>query len=395
MTTTDQIANEHDRDPEAQTGAAAAESGLPELFAAVSLELGPDPESQEFAEGLQQLRPLYEHRQTFNFMVCDQLALRGLPPNGKNVLTAGRWGTASAVAADVRAWYTGLAARLTADHARIPEALKRGANSLLEQMWNMVLEAYTGPANARIRDLEGQLQATRAELEQARTAAEEAREDARAARADRERIEGELKSQLALANDDVARMRAEIARLQASIAEAAMQHERDRKELDQLHRERVEAIERTHAEVIARHLSDLANLQSSLQRERERNEEQNKAHALAIDGFRQDVRDALRRADQAHAQMAQEKARADAKSDDLSQAEIRAARLEMRMSELRNESTMAEVACEALRSEVESLRQRCAAAEAELDAMKASKISGDGQNSQADHPAQHIEGKSK
>lgn len=392
MTTTDQIANEHDRDPEAQTGAAAAESGLPELFAAVSLELGPDPESQEFAEGLQQLRPLYEHRQTFNFMVCDQLALRGLPPNGKNVLTAGRWGTASAVAADVRAWYTGLAARLTADHARIPEALKRGANSLLEQMWNMVLEAYTGPANARIRDLEGQVQATRAELEQARTAAEEAREDARAARADRERIEGELKSQLALANDDVARLRAEIARLQASIAEAAMQHERDRKELDQLHRERVEAIERTHAEVIARHLSDLANLQSSLQRERERNEEQNKAHALAIDGFRQDVRDALRRSDAAQAQAAKEKARADEKVDELSQAELRVARAEMLTSELR--STLARLEQEAaslrdenqrIRADSQALHVKLASTESALAAAQAEAARGQGGSKVRDH----------
>lgn len=180
MTTPDQIANEHDQHPGSPADAADVETGKPQLFAAVSLELGPDPESLEFAEGLQQLRPLYEHRQTFNFMVCDQLALRGLPPNGKNVLTAGRWGTASAVAADVRAWYTGLAARLTADHARIPEALKRGANSLLEQMWNLVLEAYTAPATEKICDLEGSLQATRAELEQARSAASDAREEMRA-----------------------------------------------------------------------------------------------------------------------------------------------------------------------------------------------------------------------
>lgn len=366
MTSTDQIANEHDQDPEAQAGAAAAESGLPELFAAVSLELGPDPESQEFAEGIQQLRPMYEHRQTFNFMVCDQLALRGLPPNGKNVLTAGRWGTASAVAADVRAWYTGLAARLTADHARIPEALKRGANGLLEQMWNMVLEAYTSPANARIRDLDGMLQATRAELEQARTAAEEAREDARAARADRERVEADLKSQLALANDDVARMRAEIARLQASIAEAAMQHERDRKELEQVHRERVDAIERAHAEVIARHLSDLANLQCNLQRERERNEEQNKAHALAIDGFRQDVRDAHRRADAAQAQAAKEKARADEKVDELSQAELRAARAEMLTSELRSSLTRSEQEGALLRDENQRIRTESQALQVKL-----------------------------
>lgn len=366
MTTPDQISNEHDQDPGAPAEAAAVESGNPQLFAAVSLELGPDPESLEFAEGLQQLRPLYEHRQTFNFMVCDQLALRGLPPNGKNVLTAGRWGTASAVAADVRAWYTGLAARLTADHARIPEALKRGANSLLEQMWNLVLEAYTAPATEKIRDLEGSLQAARAELEQAHSAAADAREEMRAAQVESARVEAELKSQLALANDDVARLRAEVARLQASIAEAAMQHERDRKELEQLHRERVDAIERAHSEVIARHLSDLANLQSNLERERERNEEQTRAHALAIDGFRQDVRDAHRRADAAQAQAAKEKARADEKVDELSQAELRAARAEMLTSELRSSLARLEQEGASLRDENQRIRTESQALQIKL-----------------------------
>jgi predicted nucleic acid-binding Zn-ribbon protein len=284
-----------------------------------------DAESIEFAQALQALKHLFESRTEYNFMVCDQLALRGVSPNGLNVRKAGSWGAPVAVGADVRAWYTALSSRLSSEHAQIPEAAKRAANSLIEQLWTLATQSVSTPLQQRIEAASQELTAVqnKHKTECEAWAAEQARAQER---------EVSLALELEEAQSHAAIMRQEnerlyehlqtaqkkIDELTRSIADASLAHEQEKRQM-------LERQEKLLAEASARmlavseqHAKELAIEQERTRTERDASAASARAHALSLDGFRQDLRAAT--------------ARGDRLMDDLSKAQAAVAELRERAS---------------------------------------------------------------
>lgn len=301
---------------------------LPLPLESASLDLPSDPEGPDFSAALQGLRPLYENRTSFNFMVCDQLAMRGVPPNGRNVQIASRWGNPAAIGADVKAWYAGLSTRLSSEHAKIPEAVKRGANGLLEQMWSLVLKAVQEPAQERINELHAELQGSIVELANAKE-----RNEALATLAEETRLEGikvadELKDKLSSAAVRVEVLDAQVRSLNDSISQAAVEHQRELRVVSAKYEEQMLGERRSHQDDLRRAAEDLAQANGLINKERDRLDAAAREHALAVDRFRQDVKEANQRADAAVLATAQAKGQVETLKDQVSAAEIRVARIE-------------------------------------------------------------------
>lgn len=321
-----------------------ADQGVLAPFEAAGVDLPADPESIEFAQALQALKPLFGSRTEYNFMVCDQLALRGMSPNGLNVRKAGSWGAPVAIGVDVKAWYAALSARLSSEHAKIPEASRRAANSLLEQLWTLAQDGVGSPlaeklaqseaALATERDAHLEVMATtqqehQAELESFRQAAEEAANELNSLHVD----VSQTRADLADARRDNEALVAEVATLRSSIADAALTHEREKREMAQVHQASMQEL-RTEAKASDQaHACREAALREQLQAERNRMDEATKAHALALDGFRQDLRAAMQRGDHALAAIVQEKATAAELREQLASATVEHSKLERQVSE--------------------------------------------------------------
>lgn len=325
---------------------------LPLPLESASLDLPSDPEGPDFSAALQVLRPLYENRTSFNFMVCDQLAMRGVPPNGRNVQIASRWGNPAAIGADVKAWYAGLSTRLSSEHAKIPEAVKRGANGLFEQMWSLVLKAVQEPAQERINALHAELQGSIVELANAKE-----RNEALATLAEETRLEGmkvadELKDKLSSAAVRVEVLDAQVRSLNDSISQAAVEHQRELRVVSAKYEEQMLGERRSHQDDLRRAAEDLAQANGLISKERDRLDAAAREHALAVDRFRQDVKEANQRADAAVLATAQAKGQVETLKDQVSAAEIRVARIEQERANL--SARVAELARDLAQSQANS-----------------------------------------
>lgn len=354
-------------DPEAQDQDTAAQVG-PIPFEAAAADLPADPESIEFAQALQALKPLFGSRTEYNFMVCDQLALRGMSPNGLNVRKAGSWGAPVAIGADVKAWYTALSARLSSEHAKIPEASRRSANSLLEQLWTLAQEGVGSPLAEKLAEAETALaterdahltamattqQEHRAELESLRQAAAEAANELNSLHVDI----SQTRADLADTRRDNEALVAEVATLRSSIAEAALTHEREKREMAQAHEVAMQGLRAEAKDAAQEHARSEAALREQLAAERTRLDEASKAHALTLDGFRQDLRAAMQRGDQALAANAQEKAVASELREQLASATVERSKLERQASDAKDALERSRQHVQELDAELDNLKK--------------------------------------
>jgi hypothetical protein len=312
---------------------------LAQILASGSLELPSDTESPDFTAALIALRPLYATRTEFNFMVCDQLALRGVAPNGLNVRNAGRWGNPAAVGADVKAWYAALAARLTAEHARIPEAVKRGANALLEQLWNLAQESSIAPARKQIELLAEDLKQAQDERDRNADLASTRESELRALEQQTAHTESELRAQLAAALGQVEELRAQVRQLQSSIAQAALNHQVELRTQAERYEAQLLAQRQAHDALVREHATELQAAQAALLRERERFDESAKTHALLVDQFRQDIKEGGHRLDKALEASAMANAQADEIRSQITEASIAKARIEQQLAQTQQDVT--------------------------------------------------------
>jgi len=269
-------------------------------------------------------------------MVADSLAMRGISPNSKNVLEVGRWGSAGFVKADVNAWYATLAAKLSANHANIPEGLKRGANHLIEQMWSMAIDASTSllkQASEQLADTQTRLQELTRIHEKLESSA--AKRHAQAV-ADLQAKENDLNQ----SQNMVASLQATITELTASIAQNAMDWRRE-KELWAMEKVRLEHNELNllnsstalTAQVKALQDSSLALqqrqvvLEETIAQERSRLDANTRANALATDGFRQDIKDGAKRLDDAYVQINEARSQLAECKDELARETIASAKV--------------------------------------------------------------------
>lgn len=337
-------------------------------------DLPPDADSPEFSESLQILRKQFQDRTSYNFMVCDALAMRGVPPNSQVVVKVGRWGSSNSVASDVRSWYALLSRKLKATHANIPDAARIKANSLLEQLWELAKEMTTQPLVEKIRQLSAQqeqsskealelaakisqLEAEASQLKSVLSSAEEAR--------------AQLESTLAT---ERAQYESRINQLSLSISEAALAREAASREAQlalSAARQAAEtaiAVEKAKlADAAKLHENAVAELKERIARLQEQAEAARKESALNIDRARQDVRDANARADHAEQRAAQERAEQTRLRDLNASMGIEMARVQM-------QSDMAkEQAAEALRqakAREDALAEQLHQARASLDELQ-------------------------
>lgn len=330
---TDQDQNNHPASLETVSEDDAIQVAAPAPFEAVSVDLPADPESIEFAHALQALKPLFGSRTEYNFMVCDQLALRGMAPNGLNVRKAGSWGNPVAVGADVKTWYTALSARLSSEHAKIPEAAKRSANSLFEQLWTLATASVGQPILDQLKQAQDlireQSEASSQEIENLRRELDIARGDHDAAKQQLEQARKEIFG-LETAHQDLS---SEVNTLGRSIAQAALDHEHEKREIERAHAVVLDRLRTVASEAAASHAKELSAVQAQIQAERDRSDQAAKAHALAIDGFRQDLRRAVDRGDKALEDLAQERMTVNSLREQVSNAVVEKAGLERRLSE--------------------------------------------------------------
>jgi len=103
--------------PESADRQSICHEGVQSPFGAfVSIELTgkipEDPASESFAESILAMRRFFEDRYEYSAFICEQLALRGVPPNTSNVATIGKWGSRRDVSNDVKSWYAKLLATI-------------------------------------------------------------------------------------------------------------------------------------------------------------------------------------------------------------------------------------------------------------------------------------------
>lgn len=329
---TDETHEEASAEAEGHEEAVEVRAPFSALLDPAQLDLPADPDSDEFAAALQQLKAQYSERSAYNFMVADQLAKRGVAPNGMNVRLAGKWGNANAVTADVKAWYAGLAIRLSAEHAKVPEAVRRGANELIEQMWSLLSQAVQGPATKKLQALEEELATTTAQLAEERTRAEKLAQDIQA-------IADEAAEKIVANEQEIAALSAkaedlagQVTQLRESIAQAALAHQQEMRTQASGYESQMLAERRALQEEARAAASEAAAANARLQQERTRLDTATQSHALAIDKFRQDVKEANQRADAASAATAKAMVQIDGLKDQLAAAAIREARLQQDFS---------------------------------------------------------------
>lgn len=306
-----------------------------------------DASSGEFASAIQALRPYFKSRTEYNLMVSDQLALREVPPNSKNVLDVGKWGSQAAINSDVRAWYSRLATQLQADNAAIPHAAKRAANDLMEQLWGLAKQSASAPLLA----LQGQL-----DQAQARVLELESQHDdmALAHSAEVAILKATIQDQCVQLGDQAESINqaqsrcSELSELvqqrDASIAQKSLQSNLERQAWD-AERQRLEsslsdAVAQAgslheqlsvSASTASRFEAKAAMLEEAFSTERARLDAATRANAIAIDKFRVDFREAERktfatlgRLDVAKAEIAQTR-------EQLGQAQIEIAHLKQQI----------------------------------------------------------------
>lgn len=329
---TDETHEEASAEAEGHEEAVEVRAPFSALLDPAQLDLPADPDSDEFAAALQQLKAQYSERSAYNFMVADQLAKRGVAPNGMNVRLAGKWGNANAVTADVKAWYAGLAIRLSAEHAKVPEAVRRGANELIEQMWSLLSQAVQGPATKKLQALEEELATTTAQLAEERTRAEKLAQDVQA-------IADEAAEKIVANEQEIAALSAkaedlagQVTQLRESIAQAALAHQQEMRTQASGYESQMLTERRALQEEARAAASEAAAANARLQQERTRLDTATQSHALAIDKFRQDVKEANQRADAASAATAKAMVQIDCLKDQLAAAAIREARLQQDFS---------------------------------------------------------------
>lgn len=310
--------------------------------------LPPDPATPEFGAGVQALRPYFPERTAYNEMVCDQLAFRGVAPNGQNVLDTGKWGTKRDVGADVRGWYAKLSARLADGDAKIPETAKREANQLIEQLWSLACQAAAAPLQGeldalrqKLLDAEKAHAADQQEWQSQRDALSEQVESLSAA-ADALRAEAEVLSAKSAA--DAGR----IVELNRLIADKALEHQSQISEIERSHSAKVEQLQAQAAEAQGALHQQNQQLQGLLREERARVDSLSRQHALAIDAFRVDLRSANERADRALQNIEGERTTGNGLREQLSSAAIEQAKSTQEIGHLRErlaemEKTLAEV----------------------------------------------------
>lgn len=325
----DDSAPEVDRDEEAR---AQSPAHIP--FEARGVDLPADPESLEFSQSLQNLKHLFGSRTEYNYMVCDQLALRGVAPNGLNVRRAGSWGAPVAVGADVKAWYTALSSRLSSEHAKIPEAAKRSANSLFEQLWALAAESIGKPLDEQLtaerQAVKEQSEAFAQEIEHLRRELDIAQGNFQEAQQHIDQAKKEIEGLETVRQDLVS----EVDMLGRSISQAALEHEQARRELERSHNQAIERMRASAEAAAAVQAKEIEQARAQVQAERDRADQAARSHALAIDGFRQDIRRAVERGDKAMEEAAQERAAASSLRERLAASNLEKAALEQKLSRL-------------------------------------------------------------
>lgn len=345
------IGQDFDETPGPDESATAAEPGaMSDLFSSL-VALPSDPSSVDFRQAIQALRSNFEERQAYNNMVCDQLAMRGLPPNGSNVLDVGGWGTKSAVVADVRNWYAALALRLSAQHAAIPEAARRQANQLFEQLWSLAVQTAMDPYTALQQDMVGlqarlDLQTQEAnelrrrhdtQLQQMQVASDEGKSELRSVRA-----------ALEVAQNAVSLRDQRVSELEHSISIAALAHRDALLEQGRAHAAEVSRVQEAASLERVALVAERDRLGEELARQRvaydarsatkeDQAREDAKAHALALDRARQDVREANARADAKMAEAGKLREEIYSLREQISQLQVVNAKLEMEMFRIKSE----------------------------------------------------------
>lgn len=325
-------------------------TAMGDIFSSV-VTLPSDPSSVEFRHAIQALRSNFEDRLAYNSMICDQLAMRGVAPGASNVLDVGAWGTKSAVIADVRIWYACLSARLSAQHASIPEVARRQANQLLEQLWSLAAQTAMEPYDALQKDmvsmqssLDLQIQEANelrqrheAQLQQMQAAIEAGKSDLRSARAALEEAQDALSVRDQRVNE-----------LKNSIASAALAHRDALLEQGRVHAAEVRRAQEATALERAALVAERDRLSGELVRQRDgfearlatkehQSREDAKAHALALDRARQDVREANTRADAKMTEAVKLREEAFALREQISQLQVASAKIDMELARLKAE----------------------------------------------------------
>lgn len=339
-------------DTESESPAILAEPSNSILFQSPAL-LPSDATSVEFKNAIRGLRQHHPERILYNCMICDQLAMRGIHPNGANVLDTGQWGTRSDVVADVRAWYAALAKRLTPQYAAIPEAFRRSANQLLEQMWALSLDAANEPlacmkseleeTHSHIQSLQEQVHNLQLALEQAQLQSAQELEQHAAALAHAGEQLNDAHTRIEQEQSVCAQLRLGIANFESSIATQALDHQRALREQAQQNASEIrlltEASAKERTDLILAHESSLRAMQGKLTELQSRLEESMRlredqarqdarTHALSLDKARMDVREANARADSATAMAVKLREEKFDLREKISQLELDKARLE-------------------------------------------------------------------
>lgn len=326
------------------------------------LALPKDAGSTEFVDRLQVLRKNFTTRTNFNFMVCDELARRGVQPNSNTVLAAGHWGSSNAVASDVREWFASLARRLERQHANIPDAVRQAANDLFEHMWRLAAQKVAEPMGNQIDSLQ-------ARLDDASAAVRDAAEVSHAAN---ERADS-LATKLDDARGRAEQLQQEIERQRRAHQEASDAWLQEGRELAEGHlvemRAAAKALADSQADAVRRFDDAQARANEALQRQigdlqRSRNEQERMAEEMAalrressmqIDRARQDIKEA--------------NARADAAEFRASQARAAEAQLRDQLASTAIESARREMTAEGLGGQIAALQEQLASLKAEMAAV--------------------------
>lgn len=309
-----------------------------------NLSLPADASAPEFTDQLQALRSQFEDRTSFNFMVCDELARRGIPPNSNSVLKVSKWGSSNSVASDVRAWYASLARRLQASHANIPDAARTRANQLFEQLWTLALSLSVEPFTQRIRETQELAQKTESQRAQLAAVRDRLRGDVDSL-GERLSVAQQRCETLELTRENErAAHQAQIATLQSSIAEAALSQSaevtrltRELADERQVASDRLGEAQRQAAAATAGYAEGLAKARNEQEILRTRLDNIHKETALQIDAARQDMRDANARAAQSGQVATTLRAEGAALRDKLAEALIAAAQKDARAADLQKQ----------------------------------------------------------
>lgn len=320
------------------TDEAPTEGNVPfaqDILDTASLDIPADPDSAAFSEALQLLRPNYPDRTAYNFMVADQLARRSVAPNSVNVRVIGKWGNANSVSADVKAWYAGLASRLSANHAKVPEAVQRGANTLIEQMWALVTKAVKEPALQQITSLKADLATATEELAIANQRLKDLTDELEETKSEGARATDELWAKIHDSAARVADLYAQVTQLQESISQKALEHQQELRAQAGKYEEQMLSERRAHQDEIRAAAADLAAANGRINQERDRLDAATQSHALAIDRYRQDVKEANQRADAAAVATRQAEEKIDSLKEQIATGAIREARAQQEFATVR------------------------------------------------------------